>query len=135
MSSLPGIPCGNPLYNTKEMHTIDYYDGPMSLIAEVGDKLFYVHWFDLPEDKVGHEWLVVRASKQRLIDMHDNKVDLHTMLTQPEDGHLFLIVANGPLVLDCVRISPDALPLNEIPDPGVFNLTTWDLSILDHIKE
>lgn len=103
------------------IETYDYYDGPLNFTFnfDKSEKLYYAHYIvDL--DRVRVFW-VVEVSKERMRDAEQGKVDLRTLLTEPEKEEVHFFTGNGLIIKFSVEAADIVFPIEEfLVKPNVY---------------
>lgn len=99
---------------------LDYYDGIQLFVGKdrFGSKYICILYED--EGDLQEYYLSVRISDERLAELFDHKVDLRTVLLQPEIDHeYFKIDWDGPEYFTAERFPEGFFPSeNMLPEEG-----------------
>lgn len=122
MAPVAGIECGLPFDKNDRVACISYYDGEITSVYRGNGERYIVAWTD--SDERSHRWCVARVSRDRLLAFARGEVSLGDVFRSPEDGHVFIVDADGPKVHRCVRVDPATIE-DGFADDGTFPMTEW----------
>lgn len=95
------------------VEVFDFYDAPTFYSCQdKAGQLYVVYWVE--EDQDSRSWLYLKISGKRYSEMRRGNITIHRVLSQPEEGYVYLVRAasSGLAVsqLDTSGILPDWLP-------------------------
>jgi hypothetical protein len=111
------LPSRTPMGELELFETFEFFDFPRLFSAKSRTGALYLA-LSIFDDYDEFEWLYISISVERIKELINKKICLHTVFSQPENGFLFKVHTNSNEVLQCEYILSEQLSSEELPLVG-----------------
>lgn len=121
-----------PWNQTSKMWVLDYYDGERIRLVQTPDKSLFLGWWS--DNLAGTDrWIYLPLSENRFKAVCDNTVLPFEAMTNPEEGHLFIVdyeSGDWDMPDTAVKVTPEDLEKVTLPDPIAKSPQGWSMDIV-----